>query len=176
MQVATSSTLPSANDVIDLWWILHNKPGIVATFFYQRTTEFELVFIVCTFTTCSSQISCFRKTKAKTKCTFASRLIWQLVIHSCFIFAYKISRRTGENQETDSGVKHFLCVFDVSFVVNIHFQVTRGIFLGVPLDLLLFCYLDSHRNPAMSRSGSLYITVHWNSETLLCLWRWLCRA
>ena len=99
MQVATSSTLPSANDVIDLWWILYNKPGIVATFFFQRTTAFELVFIVRTFTTCSRQISCFRKTKAKTKCTLASRLIWQLVIHSCFIFAYKISMRTGENQE-----------------------------------------------------------------------------
>ena len=44
MQVATSSTFPSANDVTDLCWILDNKPRIVATFFFQRTTAFELLF------------------------------------------------------------------------------------------------------------------------------------
>ena len=42
MQVATSSTFPSAKDVIDLCWILYNKSLIVATFFFQRTTAFEL--------------------------------------------------------------------------------------------------------------------------------------
>ena len=44
MQVATSSTFPSANDVIHLCWILYNKSLIVATFFFQRTTAFELFF------------------------------------------------------------------------------------------------------------------------------------
>ena len=42
MQVATYSKFPSANDVIDLCWILYNKTRIVATFFFQRTTAFEL--------------------------------------------------------------------------------------------------------------------------------------
>ena len=50
MQVATSSTFPSGNDVIDLCWILYNKPRIVATSFFQRTTTFELFFLVRTFT------------------------------------------------------------------------------------------------------------------------------
>ena len=51
MQVETSSTFPSAKDVIDLRWILYNKSLIVATFFFQqRTTAFELFFIVRTFT------------------------------------------------------------------------------------------------------------------------------
>ena len=49
MQVATSTTFPSANDVIDLCWILYNKPGIVATFFFQRTTAFELFFFHSTY-------------------------------------------------------------------------------------------------------------------------------
>ena len=45
MQVATSSTFPTANDVIDLCWILYNKACIVATnFLFQRTTAFELFF------------------------------------------------------------------------------------------------------------------------------------
>ena len=43
-QVATCSTFPSANDVIDLCWILYNKWRIVAVFFFQRTTAFELFF------------------------------------------------------------------------------------------------------------------------------------
>ena len=42
MQVATSSTFPSAKEVRDLCWILYNKSLIVATFFFQRTTAFEL--------------------------------------------------------------------------------------------------------------------------------------
>ena len=50
MQVATSSTFPSANEVIDLWWILCNKILFVATFFFQRTTTFELFFIERTYT------------------------------------------------------------------------------------------------------------------------------
>ena len=50
MQVATSSTFPPANDVTDLCWILDNKPRIAGTFFFQRTTAFELFFIIRTFT------------------------------------------------------------------------------------------------------------------------------
>ena len=50
MQVATSSTLPSANDVTDLCWILDKKPRIAATLFFQRTTAFELFYIIRTFT------------------------------------------------------------------------------------------------------------------------------
>ena len=42
MQVATSSTFPSANDVIELCWILYNKTSITATSFFQQTTAFEL--------------------------------------------------------------------------------------------------------------------------------------
>ena len=42
MQVATSSTFPSANDVIELCWILYNKTSIIATSFFQQTTAFEL--------------------------------------------------------------------------------------------------------------------------------------
>ena len=38
-EVAKSSTIPSANDVIDICWILFNKPCIVATFFSQQTNE-----------------------------------------------------------------------------------------------------------------------------------------
>ena len=49
MQVATSSTFPSANDVIVLCWILYNKSRIVATFFFQRTTSFELFFFNSTY-------------------------------------------------------------------------------------------------------------------------------
>ena len=45
MQVATFSTFPSVNDVIDLCWILYNKPSrIIVTFFFQRRTAFELFF------------------------------------------------------------------------------------------------------------------------------------
>ena len=44
MQVATSSTFPSANDVIELCWILYNKTSIIATSFFQRTTAFELFY------------------------------------------------------------------------------------------------------------------------------------
>ena len=60
MEVARSTTIPSANDVIDLRWILCDKPRIVATFFFPPRTAFELFFIVP-----SLQISCFRKTKAR---------------------------------------------------------------------------------------------------------------
>ena len=44
MQVATSSTFPSANDVIELYCILYNKTSIIATSFSQRTTAFEIFF------------------------------------------------------------------------------------------------------------------------------------
>ena len=60
MQVAKSSTIPSANDEIDLCWILYNKPRIVATFFFQPRTAFGLFFIVP-----SLQISCVRKTNER---------------------------------------------------------------------------------------------------------------
>ena len=49
MQVAKSSKIPSANDVIDLCWILYNKARIVSTFFFQPRTAFEL-FLMSTFT------------------------------------------------------------------------------------------------------------------------------
>ena len=94
-----------SKDVIDLCWILYNKPRMVATFFFQRTTAFTLFLIVP-----SLQISCFRKTKEKQYAKYdlnkriAARLIWQLVIHSCVIFAYIISRRDGENNGFLAGV------------------------------------------------------------------------
>ena len=78
---------------------------MVATFFFQRTTAFTLFLIVP-----SLQISCFRKTKEKQYAKYdlnkriAARLIWQLVIHSCVIFAYIISRRDGENNGFLAGV------------------------------------------------------------------------
>ena len=78
---------------------------MVATFFLQRTTAFILFLIVP-----SLQISCFRKTKEKQYAKYdlnkriAARLIWQLVIHSCVIFAYIISRRDGENNGFLAGV------------------------------------------------------------------------
>ena len=78
---------------------------MVATFFLQRTTAFILFLIVP-----SLQISCFRKTKEKQYAKYdlnkriAARLIWQLVIHSCVIFAYIISRRDGENKGFVAGV------------------------------------------------------------------------
>ena len=50
MQVATSSTFPSANDVIELCCILYNKTSIIATSFSQRTTAFEIFFIERTYT------------------------------------------------------------------------------------------------------------------------------
>ena len=50
MQVATSSMFPSANDVIELCWILYNKTSIIATSIFQRTTAFELFFIERTYT------------------------------------------------------------------------------------------------------------------------------
>ena len=50
MQVATSSTFPSANDVIELCWILYNKTCIIATSFFQQTTAFELFLIERTYT------------------------------------------------------------------------------------------------------------------------------
>ena len=87
-----------SKNVIDLSMILYNKPRMVATFFLQRTTSFILFSIVP-----SLQISCFRKTKEKQYAKYdlnkriAARLIWQLVIHSCVIFAYIISGRDGEN-------------------------------------------------------------------------------
>ena len=94
-----------SNNVIDLYCILYNKPRMVATFFLQRTTAFILFLIVP-----SLQISCFRKTKEKQYAKYdlnkriAARLIWQLVIHSCVIFAYIISRRDGENNGFLAGV------------------------------------------------------------------------
>ena len=94
-----------SKNVIDLCWILHNKPRMVATFFLQRTTAFILFLIVP-----SLQISCFRKTKEKQYAKYdlnkriAARLIWQLVIHSCVILAYIISRRDGENNRFLAGV------------------------------------------------------------------------
>ena len=47
MQRATSGTFPSVNYVIDFCWILYNKPRIVATFFFQRMTAYEL----CSYST-----------------------------------------------------------------------------------------------------------------------------
>ena len=86
-------------------WISSNKPRMVATFFLQQTTAFILFLIVP-----SLQISCFRKTREKQyakydlKKRIAARLIWQLVIHSCVIFACIISRRDGENNGFLAGV------------------------------------------------------------------------
>ena len=78
---------------------------MVATFFLQQTTAFILFLIVP-----SIQISFFRKTKEiqyvkynLNKCITA-RLIWQLVIHCCVIFAYIISRRDGQNNGFLAGV------------------------------------------------------------------------
>ena len=77
---------------------------MVATFFLQRTTAFILLIIPLL------QISCSRKTKEKQYAKYdlnkriAARLIWQLVIHSCVIFAYIISRRDGENNRFLAGV------------------------------------------------------------------------
>ena len=52
MQVVTSSTFPSANDVIELCCILYNKTSIIATSFSQPTTfeAFEIFFIERTYT------------------------------------------------------------------------------------------------------------------------------
>ena len=78
---------------------------MVATFFLQRTTAFILFLIVP-----SLQISCFGKTKEKQYAKYdlnrriTARLIWQLVIHSCVIFAYIISRRNSENNGFLAGV------------------------------------------------------------------------
>ena len=78
---------------------------VESTFFLQRTTVFILFLIVP-----SLQISCFGKTREKQyakydlKKRIAARLIWQLVIHSCVIFAYIISRRDGENNGFLAGV------------------------------------------------------------------------
>ena len=78
---------------------------MVATFFLQRTTAFVLFLIVPLL-----QISCFRKTKEKQHAKYdvnkriAAILIWQLVIHSCVISAYIISRRDGENNGFLAGV------------------------------------------------------------------------
>ena len=44
MQVAKSSTIPSETDVTDLCCILYNKPHIIATFFFQQKTAFELFY------------------------------------------------------------------------------------------------------------------------------------
>ena len=92
-----------SKNVIDLCWILYNKPRMVATFFFQWTTAFTLFSIVA-----SLQISCFRKPKekqyAKLNKRIVARLIWQLVIHSCVLFAYVISRRDGENNGFLEGV------------------------------------------------------------------------
>ena len=105
MQVGKIQNDTFSKNVIDLCWILYNKPRMVATFFPQRTNAFILFLIVP-----SLQISCFRKTKEKQYQKYdlnkriAARLIWQLVIHSCFIFAYIISRRDGENNGFLAGV------------------------------------------------------------------------
>ena len=84
-----------SKNVIDLCCILYNKPRMVATFFFQRTTAVTLFSIVA-----SLQISCFRKPKekqyAKLNKRIVARLIWQLVIPSCVIFAYIISRRVAK--------------------------------------------------------------------------------
>ena len=47
MQVATSSMFPSANDVDR--FISYNQSRIVVTFFFQRTTAFELFFLYSTY-------------------------------------------------------------------------------------------------------------------------------
>ena len=49
-----------SKNIIDLCWILYNKPHMVATFFLQQTTAFILFLILPLL-----QISCFRKTKEK---------------------------------------------------------------------------------------------------------------
>ena len=105
MQVGKIQNDTFSKNVIDLCWILYNKPRMVATFFLQRTNAFILFLIVP-----SLQISCFRKTKEKQCAKYdlneriAARLIWHLVIHSCVIFAYIISRRDGENNGFLAGV------------------------------------------------------------------------
>ena len=58
MQVAKSSTIPSETDVTDLCCILYNKPHIIATFFFQQKTAFELFII-------SPQISFLGKQRKK---------------------------------------------------------------------------------------------------------------
>ena len=94
VQRATSSTFPSVNYVIDLCRILYNKPRIVATFFFQRTTAFEL----CSYSTYPPfRCLVLGKRKLKILKCVEARLIWQLVIHSYVIFTYIISRRDGEN-------------------------------------------------------------------------------
>ena len=97
MQVAKSSTIPSVNDVINLCWILHDKPRIVATFFFQPRNAFELFFIVP-----SLQISCFRKTKARKTVRLKISVSRPDLFDSqsftvCVIFAYILSWWGGEN-------------------------------------------------------------------------------
>ena len=85
MQVAKSSTIPSETDVTDLCCILYNKPHIIATFFFQQKTAFELFYhITSDFffkENKGKKVPEIRLKIAKNK-WIAARLIWQLVIHS----------------------------------------------------------------------------------------------
>ena len=101
MQVATSSTFPSANDVIDLCWILYNKSLIVATFFFQRTTAFELFFYS---TYLHFRFLVLGKQKLKISVSRPDLFDSWSFTCSCFIFAYIISRRNGENNGLLAGV------------------------------------------------------------------------
>ena len=101
MQVATSSTFPSANDVIDLCWILYNKSLIVATFFFQRTTAFELFFYS---TYLHFRFLVLGKQKLNISVSRPDLFDSWSFTCSCFIFAYIISRRNGENNGLLAGV------------------------------------------------------------------------
>ena len=98
-QVATCSTFPSANDVIDLCW---SDASLQFSSFNGRP-HLNFFFIVRNFTPLHFSFLFFRKTEAKNKC-FSARLIWQLVIHSCVIFAYIIRRWDGENNGLLAGI------------------------------------------------------------------------
>ena len=76
---------------------------MVATFFLLRMTAFILFLIVPSLQICWENK---RKTVREMRLNkrIAARLIWQLVIHSCIIFAYIISRSGGENNGFLAGV------------------------------------------------------------------------
>ena len=93
MQVATSSTLPSANEVTDLCWILDKKPRIAATLFFQRTTAFELFFYN---TYLHFRFLVFGKQKLKISVSRPD-LFDSLSFTVALFFAYITSRRDGQN-------------------------------------------------------------------------------
>ena len=160
MQVAKTSMFLSAIDVIVLCWILYNKPRIVATFFFQWTTTFELFFIVRTLWM-AAVINAFRFT-ATVSTTDSQAFNWLAERQAAKVFTYNSFVLVLRRHLASLG-------FDPKLYAGHSFRRGGASFAyhsGVPIELIKA--LGDWRSDTILIYLTMPLTVRLHSANMLC--------